>query len=144
MPVLIHIIVLFWLKSGIALTAACTVVKLQHPFRSTQIYEVVLVSGGKSGEKSSQGFTVLFFLWCLWCPPMLYVMTVEVIGDDEKKVRLKLIRYLRKDGLEFMMCVDDKTAKMATRKLRDIHMLWRFIFCMEERRVMRIGMICFM
>lgn len=75
---------------------------------------------------------------------MLYVMTVEVIGDDEKKVRLKLIRYSRKDGFEFMMCVDGKTAKMANRKLRDIHMLWRFIFCMEERRVMRIGMICFM
>ena len=75
---------------------------------------------------------------------MLYVMTVEVIGDDEIEVRLKLIRYLRKDGFEFMMFVDDKTAKMATRKLRDIHMLWSFIFCMEERRVMRIGMICFM
>lgn len=142
MPVLIHIMVLFWLKSGIALTAACTVVKLQHPFRSTQIYEVVLVSLGKSGEKSSQGFTVLFFLWCLcwwWCPLMLYAMTVEVIGDDEKKVRLKLTRYLRKDGFEFMMCVDDKTAKMANRKLRDTHMLWRFIFCMEERRVRRRG-----
>ena len=135
MPVLIHIIVLFRLKFGTASIAAWTVVKLQHPFRSTQIYAVVLVSWGKSGEKSSQGITFLLLLWCLlcwwWWHPMLYATTVEVIGDDEKKVRLKWMRYLMRniDGLGFMICVDAKTAQMAIKKLRD--MLWRFIFCME-------------
>ena len=134
--------VLFWLKSGTASTAACTDVKLQHPFGSTQRYEVVLVSLGKSGENPSHGVTIFPSLFCLlywwWCPPLLYAMTVAVIGDDEKKVRLKWIRYLRNEGFESVICVDVKTAKMANRKLRD--MLWRFIFCMKE---MRIGTICF-
>lgn len=47
--------VLFWLDTPAASIADCTVVKLQHPLRSTQRFEVVLVSGGgKSGGKSSQ------------------------------------------------------------------------------------------
>lgn len=54
MPLLIQIIVLFWLKFPTASTADCTVVKLQHPLRSTHRIEVVFVSGGgKSGGKSS-------------------------------------------------------------------------------------------
>lgn len=126
--------VLFWLKSGTASTAACTDVKSQHPFGSTQRYEVVLVSLGKSGEKPSHGVTIFPFLLCLlhwwWCPPLLYAMTVAVIGDDKKKWRLKWVRYLRNDGFEFVICVDAKTAKMVNRKLRDV--LRRFIFCMKE------------
>jgi len=65
MPLFIHIMVLLTLKSGTAFTAACTVVKLQHPLRSTQRYEVVLVfGGGIPGGKSSQIESVLPLSGC--------------------------------------------------------------------------------
>lgn len=61
----IHIMVLLTLKSGTAFTAACTVVKLQHPLRSTQRYEVVLVFGGGIPDgKSSQIESVFPPLGC--------------------------------------------------------------------------------
>lgn len=64
MPELIKTMFLLRLKFGTTSTADCTDVKLQHPFRSTQKYDVVFVSGGtKSLGKSSQIETFLPSSW---------------------------------------------------------------------------------
>lgn len=140
MPTLIQIMFLFWLELETASTAACTVVKLQHPFRSTQSIEVVSVSGGgKLGGKSSQIDTFFppsgFFLWWWWWWWCLLINLSEIkdeIMGDEKVVKQTSIKYLREIicgllfGVLLMKCLDTKIAKMATRKVKD--MLLRFIF----------------
>lgn len=137
MPVLIQIMFLFWLELETASTAACTVVKLQHPFRSTQSIEVVSVSGGgKLGGKLSQietFFPLLGFFFWWW----LLINLIEIkdgIMGDEKVVKKTSIKYLREIncgllfgvGLLLMKCLDAKIAKMATKKVKDL--LLRFIF----------------
>lgn len=137
MPLLIHIMVLFWLNIPTALSADCTVVKLQHPLRSTQITEVVLVSGGgKSGGKSSQ-IDVVLFLWRSgrprWWPWSLFGPSFIVVGVDEEKVRLKSMSWvLSNEKFWEMKCVDAKATRM--------EIIWRvgnlaliFISWLEEQ-----------
>lgn len=118
MPELIKTMFLLRLKFGTASTADCTEVKLQHPFRSTQKYDVVFVSGGaKSFGKSSQIETFLRwsgrFRW-RWPRSMLYgINFVTIFGG--KNVVSNVFGLMRK--------VDER---MATRMART--MLKRFIF----------------
>lgn len=132
---LIHITLRFMLRFGTALMAACTVVKLQHPFRSTQSVNVVLVSGGgKFGGKSSQMDTGLLLSWCLRCRKKSLKsngMNFMTIHDDEGRVRLKSINFLWKWGLGSMIHRDMKTAKIAIRIVKQrlfefiVFFLWR-------------------
>lgn len=132
MPELIQMMVLFWLKFMTESTADWTVVKLQHPFRSTQMVEVVLVSGGgKSGGKSSQMLTIFPSLGCLlwwwWWrrPPMLYGMKVAIKGD-EKVAKPSSMSWCKRERFGLIKTADAIIAKRATRRVKE--MFLRLIF----------------
>lgn len=111
MPLLIHIKLLLALKFPTESTAACTVVKLQHPLWSTQIIDVLLGSiVGKFGANWSQGdclvlsSSVSWRWWSWWW--WWWRLTVNNDKAVEHRSR-KQLKYVRGGW------VDAKTAKIA-------------------------------